>query len=197
MWYDSSSKSVIVAAGASRPDPANRIHTIDHKDVWQIFPANTAAGWTKKSTPFPYYTNHIGRVTVDIPGVGEKHFALGGQSGELERWENHDELYELNMSNFTWTPRKFMPFARGHISESTLNWKSCGIIVIAGAVNESYIPTFRTNDIAYYDIAKNTWTSIGNYTDAVATPICTIHGGYLYCQSGYVWKHLTQRIKIE
>jgi hypothetical protein len=197
MWYDSATQSVIVAAGASRPDPANRIHTIDHKDVWQIFPANTAAGWKTSSIRFPYYTNHVGRATVNIPGVGERHYALGGQTGELEKWENHADVYELNMSNFSWAPRKFMPYGRGHISESTLTYKSCGFIIVAGAVNEAYIPEFRTSDISFYDIASDTWTSIGKFTDAVATPICAIHGGYLYCQSGYVWKHITLRRKIE
>jgi hypothetical protein len=196
MWYDSASKSLIVAGGASRPNPENLIHTIDHTDMYQIFVNNLSAGWKTLSKKIPYETNHVGRVTLTtIPGVSERHFAMGGQEGEAEASTNHPNVYELNTSDFSWTPRKFLPMGRGHISESTLPWKNkCGIIIVAGAVNK---PMRRTADIIYYNAGTDTWQSIGSFPKALPTLICAIHGGYLYCQSGNPWHHLTRRIRIE
>jgi hypothetical protein len=195
MWLDSASGSLIVGAGASRPSQIDPKFTLDHRDVYQIFLNNTSVGWKTQSNIFPYFTNHVGRATVTVPT--ERHFAMGGQFSESELTDNRAQVYELNMFDFSWSERKFMPFARGHISESTLTWKNCGIIVVAGAVNLTFNPNYRTDDISFYDLSTDSWTSIGKFTDAVASPICTIHGGYLYCQSGYVWKHLARRIRIE
>jgi N-acetylneuraminic acid mutarotase len=196
MWYNSKANSLIFGAGASRTDPTNPGHTVDQTDVWELKLNNRTAGWESHSIRFPYTGNHLGRTTVNFKGSGDRYFVVGGQDNENEYEGNHKETYELNPSTFEWMKRADMPFPRGHISESTIAFNNCGFIIIAGAVNRRPDGETRTKEIHYYDIETDKWSPIGNFTVAVATPICGVHGHYVYCQSGHVHTDLSVRRRI-
>jgi hypothetical protein len=74
---------LLFAAGAERPDPNNRIHTVDHLDIWQLDLNTplTQATWTCTGIPFPYHSNHIGHASIMIntKTQQERYFAVSGQ----------------------------------------------------------------------------------------------------------------------
>jgi hypothetical protein len=206
MWYDRTADALVFANGASRPKPRNLIYTIDHNETWRYRFQDPVSGWTATG-PCPYYGNHVGFTTIESTGVGrrgeqqQRHFLLGGQHGEDERYSNLDDMYEYNFTTNGWTRRRSLPFKRGHFSESTIPYRSCGIIIVAGAINATAttLSSFlsRTSDISYYDMTTDTWTSIGNLPYNVTTPVCTLHDKYLYCQTGFVNASLSVRRRIE
>jgi hypothetical protein len=200
MWYDKRRHSLTYATGASRPDPLNPIHTIDHNNVWELFLNDTRRGWQTVNTVAPYCANHVGAVTVNYKNTGvNRQYLVGGQSGEDEGFGNIDLMYEYYPHNATWRQRRNLTMKRGHFSESTIPYNGCGFFIIGGSVNRNnnISPTFnRTRDVSYYDITTDTWTRLGDLKAPVPTPICTVHSEYIYCQSGPVSSSLSVRIKI-
>ena len=92
----------------------------------------------------------------------------------------------------TWTQKANMTIATGHTSSSTIPFKNCGLFIMGGAVNGNK----RTSEIYYYSIGSNNWTLVGNLKDALNTPVCSIYGDWVYCQSGHVWGPFSWRKKI-
>lgn len=103
-----------------------------------------------------------------------------GQKAKDEGSGNTDLLYAYDATNNIWTQKASMPIATGHISSSTIPYQNCGLLIIGGARN-CYC---KTSDIYYYSIGSNTWKFIGNLPEAINTPVCSILGDWLYCQSG-------------
>ena len=179
MVYDTKRKSLFFVSGARRPKAGNSF-AVDYNTTWMYSFANPSAGWVPKD-PIPYSANHMSSVTgIDDTGK-ERHFFLGGQTSNNECCGNHKENYEFDAENEKWIKRADMLVTRGHASSSTRPI-SCGFIIAAGTTNESG----KTSDVSYYNIATDTWTSIGNIPNAINTPICDLRGGYMYCESGYV-----------
>jgi hypothetical protein len=195
MWYNSMTNSLIYSAGASRPNPLDPIFTIDHNETWELYLDDVADGWQTRPS-YPRFGNHVGDATVNYLGRGERHFIVGGQLEENERYGNLDDVYEYVPPLRQWIVRRKLPYKRGHFSESTVVYKDCGFMIVAGAINTKNGNFARTRDITYYDIGSNTWTLIGNFTQAITTPVCAIHDDYLYCQSGPVNNFLSLRRKL-
>jgi hypothetical protein len=110
---------------------------------------------------------------------------LGGQVGEYECCTNFGLNYEFVATTETWIKRASMPIPRGHASAST-NAVGCGFVISGGSINSGSTKKLRTDDISYYDIPSDTWTSgIGTIPKAGATPIVVIHPeGYMYYVTG-------------
>lgn len=179
MVYDTKRNSLIFASGAKRPQAGNAF-AVDYNNTWMYSFADPSAGWVPKAS-IPFVANHMSSVTA-IDGTGnEHHFFMGGQNSEIECCGNHKEIYEFDAENETWIRRADMPVTRGHAASSTRPI-SCGFLIAAGTTNEYG----KTADVSYYNIPTDAWTSIGNLTNALNTPVCDLKGGYLYCESGWV-----------
>jgi hypothetical protein len=188
LFHDMNTNTLTYATGADRPDP-NPIHTYDHNDVWILNMSNQSSGWMN-TTKIPYKRNHVGSTTVKYRGV-QRHFATGGQKGELESWENTNEMFEWDLTNRLWLNRTKMPEARGHFSSSTMPYSGCGFFIAGGRLNGPLTP-----DVSYYDITTNSWTSMGNLTLALNTPICDVAGNFIWCNTGRVGNTFAWRVEI-
>jgi hypothetical protein len=190
MVYMRITNSLLFATGATRP---NGIAT-DHDDVWELQLDNIDAGWQTLPN-IPYKGNHISHVTASYQGR-DRHYMLGGQVGQNEISGNLDDVVEWDNIERKWIRRQSLPFKRGHASTSTFAY-SCGFLVAGGAMNGG---DQHTADISYYNIANDTWTSIGNLPRALNTPACDIvklpDGDWIYCQSGPIVGRFSWRIRI-
>ena len=189
LFYDSNVNTLYYATGASRPDPANRIYTIDHNEAWSINLANTQAGW-KPIPNVPYQGNHVGFTTVKYENI-DRHYLIGGQLGEDEFTANLNDMYEWSPTMNKWIARAKLPLNRGHFSSSVVPHKNCGFSISGGSTNFG-----QTSDVTYYDIKTDSWTKIGELPDRLNTPVCAIFGEYYYCQSGHINKSFSWRRKM-
>jgi hypothetical protein len=191
MIYDSLRNALYYAGGGQRLTPGS-IHPIDSNATWKYSFDNPAVGWVP-STPVPYRANHLSSVTHrDYSGV-ERHFFAGGQRQEYESQGNLADNFEFIAATETWVRRKSMTLARGHATAST-RAIGCGFILAGGSVNSATTAKNRTSDISYYDIPTDTWTSIGNLSHNLATPVVDIHpNGYMYFIGGSL-RSLRRRI---
>jgi hypothetical protein len=181
MIYDSTQNALFYAGGGQRINPGD-VHPVDLNNTWKYSFNNPSLGW-QESTPIPYKANHMSYVT-HAAGGQERHFFFGGQEAEIERYGNFADNFEFFAENETWIRRASMPLARGHAT-SSVRQIGCGFIVAGGSLNRfSPKPASgynRTNDVSYYDIPTNNWTSIGKLPTNGATPIVVIHpNGYMY-----------------
>jgi hypothetical protein len=188
LTYSKVFNAIIYAGGAQRNNS-----TKDFPDTW-MYVLGSSAGWVRKAN-IPYLSNHKSYVSaVDNMGK-ERLFYLGGQKGGNEGDGNVDDNYEYDPINDRWIERAKMLFGRGHANSST-RAVSCGFIIAAGTRNVLTVNvTGKINDIHYYDIPTNTWTSIGGLDRNVNTPVCDIDfvNGYLYCLTP---GQTSKRIKI-
>jgi Kelch motif len=178
MWYNTGRNSLIVATGSTRHNVGDPDTVVDAFDVWELMLDNTSVGWTSRAN-MPVRANRVGFTTIMYQGI-ERHYVMGGQIGVKEFNDNLDYLYEYNPNENKWTPQKSMPYPRSHFMSSTIPYKTCGFIIVGGAVQLGG----KTRDISYYSIASNNWTKIGDLPSARNTPVCGIAGEYLYCQGG-------------
>lgn len=184
MIYDTARNTLFYAGGGQRRIIGSP-HPVDIDNTWKIRLSDPRSGWVA-STPFPYLANHLSYVTHRDSRGSERHFFLGGQVGEIECCANFGLNFEFIASSETWVRRASIPIPRGHASSST-RAVGCGFVVAGGSTNSETSFKNRTNDISYYDIPTNTWTStIGLLPASIATPIVDIHSnGYMYFVSGY------------
>jgi Galactose oxidase, central domain len=128
-----------------------------------------------------YLPNHLSYVTHRLGGQ-ERHFFWLVKKQNVNGTSVDRTTFEFIPSNETWIRRASLPFGRGHMSAST-RAIGCGFLIAGGSINSSppYRVYTRTNDVSYYDIPTNTWTSIGTVPTEEATPIADIHpDGYMY-----------------
>ena len=189
MVYDLEKNALIFSGGAFRPF-LNDPFAEDYSDTWMLVLDNVEMGWVE-TTEGLLNTNHIAHVTAKDQFGRERHYMMGGQSGENEKDQNTNKLYELDALHEVWIERSPMLVTRGHASSST-RATGCGFITAGGTSNEYG----KISDIGYYDIPTNTWRSIGNLPRAINTPICDIQRGYLYCESGLLTGKFSFRIQI-
>lgn len=183
MIYDSARNSLFYAGGGQRL-VLGSAHPVDVRNTWKFQLNDPTSGWVA-STPFPYMANHLSYVT-HTDGYGrERHYFLGGQVGEVECCANFGFNFEFIASNETWARRSSMPIPRGHASSST-RAIGCGFVIAGGSINSENSFKNRTDDISYYDIPTNTWTTgIGLLPERLATPVVDIHrNGYMYFMAG-------------
>jgi hypothetical protein len=177
LFFDSSKTSLLYATGATRPNPNDKMETVDHTDAWELSLLAEEFSWIDR-TDLPYHGNHVSHATVTYGGI-ERHYIIGGQVAENEKTGNLDDVYEWDAIHENWIQRSSLPFPRGHASSSTVSY-GCGIILAGGAVNGGK----QTKDIIYYGTDTDKWTSIGVLPFSIRTPVCAISGDYLYCQTG-------------
>ena len=189
MIVDSKMNALFFSGGARRPLLNDR-HAEDCAQTWMLYLDDFESGWVN-STDGLLNTNHIAHVTAKDHFGRERHYMMGGQSGEYEMDQNTNKLFEFDTVNEAWIERAPMLLTRGHATAST-RATSCGFITAGGTSNEYG----KISDISYYDIPTNTWHSIGNLPRAINTPVCDIHGGYLYCNSGIIKGKFSFRIQI-
>jgi hypothetical protein len=189
MVYDSSQNELMYAGGAVRPYDDNAF-AADRNDAWILTLDNMEAGWAP-TTPIPYLTNHVSFVTAINSSGLERHYIVGGQVGENEHDGNNDQIYEWVTETESWIEREHMPFTRGHAGSST-RAIGCGFLIAGGSTNEFG----KTDDVSYYDIPTDSWTSIGNISLPINTPVCDISGDYMYCESGFLTGKFSWRRKI-
>jgi hypothetical protein len=178
--YDKTTNALFYVGGANRPKP-RVLFSIDTNKVWKYSLSNPALGWVE-STPIPYFGNHISYVTARDDRGAQRHYFLGGQIGENEVFGNLADVFEFNAVEERWIRQASMPFGRSHSTASTRPI-GCGFIVAGGAINDVNVPGKRisTSDISYYDIPTNTWTSIGNLSWSMVTPLVDIDKtGYMH-----------------
>jgi hypothetical protein len=185
MIYDSATNTAVFVGGAVRP---TAWHAEDRTDAWKFnldALGTPGAAW-QRVTDVPFGSNHMSFVTAKDELGTERHFFLGGQSGEYENTGNLKDNYEYVVSTDTWIQHPDMLFTRGHAASSTRAYGS-GFIIAAGTTNEDG----KTSDISYYDIPSQSWTSIGNLPFALNTPVCDISPvnaagvQYYHCESGW------------
>jgi hypothetical protein len=188
---------LIFAGGAERLPVSNWLFK-DVSQTWRLRlvadgSAAAVAQW-QRTTDTPLLSNHMSYVTAVDNAGAEHHYVMGGQKGGNEPNGNLDDVYEFDPVREVWTQRQDMPFSRGHASAST-RAVSCGFFIIASATNGSA----RTKDMSYYDIPSNSWTKVGELTNALNSPICDIDfkNKVLYCETGIVSGTFSKKISIE
>jgi hypothetical protein len=190
LHYLEETNSLMFSTGAIRSDGSWE----DMDNVWELSLNNVNAGW-KDLPPIPYTGNHIGHVSAKLNGR-KRYFTIGGQHTSDEGNGNKVDNYEWDNIQRKWFKRKDMPYGRGHISSSTVAY-GCGFFIAGGAINDEK----RTDDVTYYGIDTDSYTSIGKLPRTVNTPVCDMAylstGKYLYCVSGPFSKEFSWRIKIE
>jgi hypothetical protein len=189
MVYDSTLNALIFSAGAIRPTPQKRT-AVDYNTTWMYSLSNPSAGWVVRA-PMPFKANHMSSVTATDATGRERHYFTGGQLAENEPNGNIVEHYEYDALKDFWTQRKNMTIPRGHAASST-RAIGCGFIMVAGCTNGGK----KLADISYYNIPTNTWTSIGNLTTDINTPVCDISKGTLYCDTGWDSGRFSKKIGI-
>jgi hypothetical protein len=193
MVYNSNRHSLIFISGVNRYFPQDNTVKVDQNDVWELLLNNRSAGWQSKAKS-PYAANHLGVTTVLGHNGGlDRHYMVGGQVASNESNGNFNLLYEFNATSNIWTKRSNMFFPRGHLLNSVIPYKNCGFIISGGAGN-NYT---HINDVSYYSIATDTWTSIGTLVAAVNTPICGIKNDYYICQGGGIDWDFSWRRKLQ
>lgn len=181
--YDSATNSLYYAAGGIRDIAAPTREIYDVNAFYKYNLDNPSAGWISMGS-CPYNANHISAVTAYDKFGNERHYFLGGQIGKDECRSNLNNVYEWNAVTAEWTRRANLPFPRGHAPSSTIPI-GCGFVIAGGSINSISGCYNQTSDISYYDIATNAWTSIGNLSNTVKSPVCAIgKDGYFYCISG-------------
>jgi N-acetylneuraminic acid mutarotase len=196
MIYDSPTNALYYVGGAQRPRPGVLI-AVDTNNVYKYSLNDTADVW-KKSTPIPYFGNHVTYVTAKDGNGKDRHYILGGQIKEEERLGNLADVYEFIPQSETWIRRESMPFGRSHATAST-RAIGCGFIVAGGAINtnSSTGPKMQTADVSYYDIPTNKWTSIGTLRSAMVTPVVSIdRTGYLHFVDTRTTRAFRRRISV-
>ena len=181
MIYSAKYNTLYYAGGGQRLVKGS-VHPVDVDTTWKLALDNMSAGWLP-STPIPYRANHLSYVTHRDTLGNERHFMLAGQLSENECCGNLAYNYEFVPDNETWIERASMPIPRGHAASST-RVIGCGFIIAGGSINHPTGGTgrTRTDDISYYDIYNDVWTStIGTLPTIGATPIVDIHNnGYMH-----------------
>jgi hypothetical protein len=180
MVYDTAQNALYYASGGQRLI-RGKADADDVNRTWKYSINTPEHGWVS-AAPIPYVANHISFVTGIDQNGQERHFFFGGQQSENETLANLADNYEWDAINEQWISRASMPFGRGHTASSSVP-VGCGFLVASGAINSdsSTVKKTKTVDISYYDIGWNTWTSIGNTTIAVNTPIAHVSkDGYMY-----------------
>ena len=178
MIYDTKRNSLYYAGGGQRLVPGSP-HPVDLHNAWKYSFDNPKSGWVA-ITPVPYAANHLSAVTHRTAKGIERHFFIGGQTGEFEITGNLADTFEFVATKQEWIRRASMPQARSHATASTRPVR-CGFIIAGGSFNSMTSKKNRTADISYYDIPTNTWTSLGSAPTAMATPVVVIHpNGYMY-----------------
>ena len=178
--YDKITNALYYVGGASRPKPGV-LFSIDTNKVWKYSLSDTELGWVE-SVPIPYLGNHVSYVTAKDGNGTSRHYLLGGQEGENEPLGNLADVFEFIPSKERWIRRASMPYGRSHITAST-KAIGCGFFVAGGAVNDPDLTEIKrttTNDISYYHIPTNKWTSIGNLSWSIVTPLVEYKDGYMH-----------------
>jgi N-acetylneuraminic acid mutarotase len=184
-------KTLMYATGATRVDGA----AYDHRDVWGLNLNNLTSGW-KKFPDIPYEGNHVSHVTASFKGQ-QRHFIMGGQLKQNEKFTNQAHNFEWNSTSMSWTRRASLPVGRGHASSSTFPY-GCGLIIAGGAINNNT----KTKDVSFYSIETDSWTKIGDLVIEMNTPVCDIvrfssnSTDYIYCQTGGISTKFSWRIQI-
>jgi hypothetical protein len=182
MVYDTARNALYYAGGGQRLVPGD-IHPVDRNNTWKYRIDNPSGGWVAIA-PIPYFANHLSSVTHTDSFGRERHFFAGGQSQEFEAQGNLPDNFEFVAATETWVRRKSMTIARSHSTAST-RALGCGFIMAGGSTNSANTLKNRTNDVSYYDIPTDSWTSIGNLAFSLATPVVDIHpNGYMHFVAG-------------
>lgn len=191
MVYNEYYQFLLFAGGAVRPN-VGKAHAVDYESSWMFAPTTPEYGWHSMDD-IPFLGNHLSYVTTGH-GKESRHFMMGGQDGENEKNGNIDTLVEYIAIQNEWHPKANLPEPRGHASSSTVPY-GCGFIIAGGAVNGGATKR-RTPDVSYYDPELDRWTSLGNLTEALKTPVCGIHGDWLYCSTGYTKNTHRRRLRL-
>ena len=114
--------------------------------------------------------------------------------GVQEQTENLDQLFEYTALTDQWMALAPMLIPRGHASSSTISY-GCGFLIAGGSINGQNVKV-KTDDVSYYDITSNEWTSIGTMQSPLKTPVCGIYGNYLYCSTGYTVRGHRRKLQL-
>jgi hypothetical protein len=184
--------SLIYSTGATR---RNKV-TVDHNTTYELFLNNLTAGWIRRADNI-YKGNHASHVTVIYKGR-PRYYWGGGQMGREEWVGNVNDLVEWDQPSKSWIRRANMTLARGHASSSTVPY-GCGFLMMGGSINTGT----KTPDVAFYSTDTDRWTSIGNLSEKMNTPVCDIvrnlnNSDWVYCQTGPVAStfHIRRRITL-
>jgi hypothetical protein len=71
-------------------------------------------------------------------------------------------------------------------------WDGCGLFIAGGRTNQGL-----TGDISYYNVANDTWQSIGRLPVDIHTNVCVIsHTTMLRCETGWATGTFSTETKI-
>ena len=207
--YNSVDDSLIFSSGAQRVSVGAQ-DSVDFGTTWTL---NLAVPTWIETGVSPLVGNHVSSVTVTTTTAAERYYMFGGQVAENEADGNLDIVAEY--SNGSWTTRANLPQPVGHGNAAAVPYGTCGMLIAGGSVNGElgffqrmlvllsdffgavtfglfdfldFDPTPRratTAEIAYYDIATDSWTAvIGELESPAKTAVCDIEGDWLYCGLG-------------
>ncbi|MFC0617222.1 Kelch repeat-containing protein, partial [Deinococcus budaensis] len=148
----------------------NLARTQDVGDHYVLDLAAGAPSWTA-AAPLPNPRHHMGSAVL-----GGRIYAVGGQHGHDGSLVTQASVHAYDPATNTWTARRDLPSARGHISSST--FVLGGRLVVAGGEQAHGQPIAAVNA---YDPATDTWAALTPLPAARASGVAgPLGNGFVY-----------------
>jgi N-acetylneuraminic acid mutarotase len=147
--------------------------TVDSAAHYVLDLTRAGAGWTL-AAPMPAPRNHLGSATV-----GHFIYAIGGQTGNESALTTHADVYRYDPGLDRWETMHALPFARGHIANSTFVMD--GRVVVVGGETAHVQPT---SDVSAYDPATDRWSTLTPLPERRSSAVAALVSGNKYVVTG-------------
>ena len=137
------------------------------------FAANPATGWAPAAS-MPSARNHFGAAVV-----GGKVYAIGGQHGRDETFQNLPDVHVYDPATDQWSFAAALPKPMSHFHGSTVVVN--GKVLIAGGVTNGRDPL---SDVWEYDPATNSWAAAVPLPAPRKAPVAVLAAGRVYVLTG-------------
>ncbi|GIW75935.1 MAG: hypothetical protein KatS3mg104_0998 [Phycisphaerae bacterium] len=174
--------NTIIYFGGQKRDPKTGNETGNIAKAWKLDLSSTNPKWVRVKD-MPGARNHFGSVVI-----GKYVYAVGGQNGGDEWYQNSSRVDRYDVTTNTWTRLKDLPTGRGHSNENTVVAEG-KIYLIGGAGNvPSKAQSNARSTVFRYDPDSNTWQTLNNAPVARKNATVAYIDAYLYLIGGGDWK---------
>nr|MDQ3393887.1 malectin domain-containing carbohydrate-binding protein [Bacteroidota bacterium] len=135
---------------------------------------NQQKGW-KGLANLPFPRNHLSGAAI-----AGKIYAIGGQYGHDEEWQDLHFVHEYDPLTDKWSRKADLPLARSHFEPGTIVID--GKIIIVGGRNENDRKILP--NITQYDPAKNKWEELPPLPQNLLAPVAKIINNNFYVTHG-------------